>query len=127
MGTVTTMEILYFDSCPSWRRTEEDVQRVIADAGIEDRTSVQLVEVKTDEEAQRLRFLGSPTVRVDGTDVDPSAVGATTFGLQCRVYEHEGRLQGSPPAEWIRMALGLTPEAGSTSGSGSPAGCCSCG
>jgi hypothetical protein len=121
-----TIEILYFDSCPSWRRTEEDVRRVIADAGLEERTSVRLVEVKTDDDAQRLRFLGSPTVRVDGTDVDRSAVGATTFGLQCRVYEYDGRLSGTPPPEWIRIALGLAPAAGSASGSSSPPGCCSC-
>jgi len=123
---VTTIEILYFDSCPSWRRTEEDVWRVIADAGLEERTSMHFVEVRTDDEAQRLRFLGSPTVRVDGTDVDRSAVGTTTFGLQCRVYEHEGRLRGTPPQEWIRIALGLTLAAGSASGSSSPPGCCSC-
>jgi hypothetical protein len=126
MVAVTTIEILYFDSCPRWRRTEEDVHRVIADAGIEERTSVRLVQVKTDDDAQRLRFLGSPTVRVDGVDVDPSALGATTFGLQCRVYEHEGRLQGSPPEEWIRAALGLGAATGSASGSSSPPGCCSC-
>ena len=123
---MTTIEILYFDGCPGWRRTEEDVRRVVADAGLEERTSVRLVEVKTADDAQHLRFLGSPTVRVEGTDVDPSAVGATSFGLQCRVYEHEGRLQGSPPEEWIRAALGLTPAAGSASGSSSPPGCCSC-
>ncbi len=120
------IEILYFESCPTWRRTEDDVRRIVADACLEERTSVRLVPVGTDDEAQRLRFLGSPTVRVDGTDVDPSAAGATSFGLQCRVYEHEGRLRGSPPQEWIRTALGLAPTAGSTSGSSSPPGCCSC-
>ncbi len=102
------------------------MRRVIADAGLEERTSVRLVQVKTDDEAQRLRFLGSPTVRVDGTDVDPSAVGATTFGLQCRVYEHDGRLSGTPPREWIRVGLGLAPAAGSASSSSPPPGGCSC-
>jgi hypothetical protein len=99
-----TIEILYFDGCPTWERTIDDVRRILREARLEAR--VELVRVTTDEEASRLRFLGSPTVRVDGVDVDRSSANATTFGLQCRVYEAEGRLMGSPPASFIRNALG---------------------
>jgi hypothetical protein len=102
---VMKVEILYFGSCPSWRRTVEDVQRLLAEGHLE--ADVQLVAVSTDDDARRLRLLGSPTVRVDGVDVDPAAEGATTFGMQCRIYEHEGRLAPSPPASMIRAALGL--------------------
>jgi hypothetical protein len=104
---MNNIDILYFDSCPNWRRTEEDVRRLLSVAHLEGRASVRLVPVRTDVEAQRLRFLGSPTVRVDGDDVDLSTGNATTFGLQCRVYERLGSLVGSPPTEWIRAALGL--------------------
>jgi len=109
---MNNVDILYFDSCPHWRRTEEDVRRVLSEAHLEGRASVRLVPVRTDGEAKRLRFLGSPTVRVDGDDVDLSAGNATTFGLQCRVYESGGTLVGSPPADWIRAALGFPPGTG---------------
>jgi hypothetical protein len=109
---MNTIDILYFDPCPNWRRTEEDVRRILSEAHLEGRASVRLVPISTEREAQRLRFLGSPTVRVDGEDVDLSARDATAFGLQCRVYESGGTLVGSPPAEWIRAALGFAPRTG---------------
>ena len=104
---MNNIDILYFDSCPNWRRTERDVRRVLSETHLEGRASVRLVPVSTEGEAKRLRFLGSPTVRVDGHDVDLSARAATAFGLQCRVYENAGTLVGSPPVEWIRAALGV--------------------
>lgn len=99
------IDVLYFESCPVWQRTARDVRRILAEAHLEADAEVRLVTVATEEDAQRLRFLGSPTVRVDDVDVDPEGGGATTFGLQCRVYEHNGRLQPSPPGAWIRTAL----------------------
>ena len=100
------IDILYFDGCPTWRQAAEDVQRVLRDARMEGAVQVQLVAIATEEEARRLRFLGSPTVRVNGSDVDPAVRNATTFGLQCRLYKYRGRLEASPPTDWIRAALG---------------------
>jgi hypothetical protein len=61
--------------------------------------------VETPEEAESEHFLGSPTVRVDGDDVDPTANGREEFGLECRLYRTEEGLVGTPPEEWIRAAL----------------------
>lgn len=59
----------------------------------------------TTEQAEQARFLGSPTVRINGVDVDGSAVGRTDYGLKCRLYvTPEGR-QHAPPEAWIRAAL----------------------
>jgi hypothetical protein len=58
------IEILYFDGCPTYGAAEKTVGGVLAEQGIEVR--VELVAVNTDEEAQRLRFPGSPTIRMDG-------------------------------------------------------------
>jgi hypothetical protein len=60
-------------------------------------------------EAVRKRFLGSPTVHVDGLDVEPDAVTRDDYGLQCRVYWHDGRLEGAPPSRWIAAALEAGP------------------
>ena len=61
------VELLYFDGCPSYRNAEEDLRRVHAEEGVE--AEVELVEVNSDEEARRLRFAGSPTLRIDGRDL----------------------------------------------------------
>jgi hypothetical protein len=66
---------------------------------------VQLVRVADDDQARRLRFLGSPTVRVNGADVDPTVAGREDYGLQCRVYATGGRLEGAPSVDWIAAAL----------------------
>jgi hypothetical protein len=53
----------------------------------------------------RLRFLGSPTVRVDGRDVEPGADERDEFALACRVYRTQDGLRGQPDPEWITAAL----------------------
>jgi hypothetical protein len=52
------------------------------------------------ETAQRLKFLGSPTVRVNGIDIEPAAQSQTEFGLMCRRYAG-----GVPSNELIRAAV----------------------
>jgi hypothetical protein len=52
-----------------------------------------------------MRFLGSPSIRIDGRDVEPSARLSNQFGMMCRTYTNAGRRAGVPPTEWIRAAL----------------------
>lgn len=96
------IEILYFDECPSYLTAEETLRGVIAEQAIE--TRVELVAVNTDEEAQRRRFPGSPTIRVDDRDLFPVAerVG---YALGCRMYAAPEGLKCSPTAEMVRAAL----------------------
>lgn len=103
------IDILYFESCPGWRAAEQRVRQVLLDAGLDEAVSVRMVPVETEEDAQAHRFLGSPTVRIDGDDVDPAAARQTSFGLQCRLYDSNGRLGGLPPEHLIRAALGVEP------------------
>jgi hypothetical protein len=58
---------------------------------------------------QRLRFLGSPTVRVDGRDVEPGADLREDFGLKCRLYRTEDGLTGTPAEEWLLAAIRADP------------------
>jgi hypothetical protein len=67
-------------------------------------TLIELVAVNTDEEARRLRFAGSPTVRVDGKDLFP-AREREDWRLGCRVYVTPEGLKGSPTTEMLRKAL----------------------
>lgn len=100
-GRVPVIELLYFDGCPSHERLLPTVQRVADEAGAE----LQLRAVETLEAAETERFLGSPTLRVDGVDVEPAASERTDFGLKCRIYRSEEGQSGVPPEAWIRAAL----------------------
>jgi hypothetical protein len=57
------------------------------------------------DEAQRERFLGSPTVRVNGRDVDPTAHTRRDYGLSCRLYASPDGLRGTPADEWVLTML----------------------
>ena len=93
------VELLYFDGCPSYERLLPRLSELAAGA------EVELRRVESIEAAERERFLGSPTVRVDGVDVDPAAASREDFGLKCRLYRSGDGTSGLPPEEWIRDAL----------------------
>ncbi|MHB8659534.1 MAG: DF family (seleno)protein [Solirubrobacteraceae bacterium] len=97
-----TVELLYFEGCPNVEAARALVQDVAADEGIT--PDVRLVEV-TPEDAERLRFLGSPSVRVNGHDVEPGADLRETFVFACRVYRTPTNFSGQPAREWVRAAL----------------------
>jgi hypothetical protein len=71
----------------------------------DDNAEIALRRIDTQEEAERERFLGSPTVRVDGRDIEPMAVDRRDFGLQCRLYRSDAGLSGLPPEDLMRTAL----------------------
>jgi hypothetical protein len=96
-----TVELLYFDGCPSYEQLLPRLSELASTAGAE----LVLRRVETRADAERERFLGSPTVRVDGRDVDPEAAQRTDFGLKCRLYRWDSRQAGTPPEEWITRAL----------------------
>jgi hypothetical protein len=76
------VEVLYFDGCPTYRVAEKTLRGVLAQEDVE--AEVELVAVNSDEEVQRLRFPGSPTIRVDGEDLFPCRRGrGTRLGAGC--------------------------------------------
>lgn len=97
------VEILYFEGCPNYEETPALVERVAAELGIE--PQIRLVEVPDPESAERLRFLGSPTVRVAGVDVEPHADERRDYVQACRVYRTDTGFSGQPQQSWIRDAL----------------------
>ena len=97
------VEILYFDGCPNHEPARALVEQVAAELGLQ--PEIELVEVADADTARQLRFLGSPSVRVDGRDIEPGADERSDFVLSCRVYRSERGLVGQPEADWIRSAL----------------------
>jgi hypothetical protein len=100
----TRVEVLYFDDCPNHEELLRRLRRLLADHDID--ADLVTTRVDSDDDARRLRFLGSPTVRVNGRDVDPTAVDRTEFGLQCRLYRAlDGTVSGAPTDTLILDAL----------------------
>jgi len=92
------IEILYVPGCPNYQPTFERLQAVLASEAV--KTGIQGIRVTTEVEAKALLFPGSPTVRVNGEDVEPHLTSAPS--LACRLYENRS---GIPPEELLRTAI----------------------
>lgn len=120
------VEVLYFDGCPHFETFLPHLRELLAEHGIT--APVTLTRVDGDGDAQALRFLGSPTVRVGGIDVEPAAAerhpltalrhdadddarrgsydADAGYGMQCRLYATtDGGTIGTPRDQWILDAL----------------------
>jgi hypothetical protein len=113
----TKVEILYFDGCPSYKEAEKTVRSILVEEDVE--ADVELVSVNTDEEVERLRFPGSPTIRVDGRDLFPSGTRERGYWrLGCRVYATPDGLKSCPTEEMLRDALARQDPRAEARGSG---------
>jgi hypothetical protein len=97
------IELLYFDGCPSHEAFELRLRRLLVEAGLD--VQIHQRRVESDAAAQSERFLGSPTLRVVGVDIDPGAGDRSDYGLKCRLYLTAQGLRGAPPDEWVLDAL----------------------
>ncbi len=97
------VEILAREDCPNRGMAITVVERAVDDTGIP--AEIEVIDVTSNEEAQEHRLLGSPTVLVDGRDVDPDAKPDVEFTYDDRVYRTGRGLAGWPDPEWIRDAL----------------------
>lgn len=97
------IELWYIDDCPSHERFLPHLRALLDAAGVDE--AIHERRVVSDDDARAQRFLGSPTLRVDGVDVDPAANQRADYAMQCRLYPSGGGLRGTPPDEWILAAL----------------------
>jgi len=94
-----TIEILHFEGCPNHAHALQVVRDVLRDLRID--ASIREVEVKGAEDASRLRFFGSPTIQIDGMDIDPAVRGRSDYSFSCRMYGKTG----TPPRDLIERAI----------------------
>jgi len=92
--------LLYFDGCPNWQVADRRLAQLAAERPD---VTVSRRRVETAQEAERLRFGGSPTILVDGVDV--FAGPRTTVGLTCRLYVTPDGLAGAPTLDQLRAAI----------------------
>lgn len=97
------IEVLYFEGCPNHAPTVERVRQTLQSE--HETADVREVEVRTQEEAESLGFLGSPSVRINGLDIEPEVRSLKNYGLSCRTYLNGPTRSGMPSSELIRFAL----------------------
>ena len=97
------VEVLYFKGCPNHLPTVKRVRETLHGMGLHD--EVREIEVDTYEKAEASGFLGSPSVRINGVDIEPSAREAKMFGLTCRTYIDGATRTGLPSRELISAAI----------------------
>ncbi len=99
------VELLWWEGCPSTEKALEDLREALAAEGL-DPDAIDVRAISSDEEAERERFPGSPTIRIDGRDVQPEVAAESPPALTCRLYFLEdGRPSPLPSREMIRRAV----------------------
>lgn len=97
------VQLFYFDNCPSYRKALEHLDQAMQAEGVHGQT--ELIPVMDDGDAQAKCFIGSPTIRIDGVDVEGPEADARGYAFGCRVYAADGKLMGWPSVAQIRKAL----------------------
>ena len=97
------VELLYWEGCPSYPEALDLLRDALAERGVE--REVEVREVRTQAEAEELQFPGSPTIRVDGRDIDEAGAREQP-ALTCRIYHlPDGRVSPVPTRDQLLEAL----------------------
>jgi len=97
------IELLWFHGCPNHEAARAMIDEAVTELWTEAR--VITIEVPDEEAGERTRFPGSPTIRVDGIDIDPGFEDCEDCTPRCRVYATSAGLRGLPEREWLMTVL----------------------
>lgn len=97
------IQLIYYEKCPSFKYTLKNLQDTIIEEKIND--SIHTIKISNLQEAKNLNVPGSPTVRINNKDIDPSFKKTTSYSLRCRSYSYDGKVMGWPGKDMIRKAL----------------------
>ena len=101
--TAPRVELLWWEGCPSTEKARDLLAEVMSAHGL-DPSMIEMREIETDADAERERFVGSPTIRVGGIEVAPEE--DEPLGLTCRVYRtRDGRTSPVPDPRDIQAAI----------------------
>ena len=97
------VELFYIAGCPNYREAARLLRETFLECGFRDEVSE--IEVTDSAQAQALAFIGSPSIRIGGEDIEPMASQLRHYGLSCRTYLVSGKLVGVPPLDMVRAAI----------------------
>ncbi len=97
------IEFLWFDDCPNHESARALLDAVLADRGIA--AGVKAVNVPDLAIGERVKFPGSPTIRINGADIEPGYRDSGDYTPRCRIYATTDGLRGIPERAWIEAAV----------------------
>lgn len=100
-----TLELLYLAGCPHHCEAVDLVNSVLEAEGIP--AEVRQVLIRNREDADTHSFPGSPTLRVNGQDIERISTNRLSIGFACRTYVVDGKMLGVPPRSWLEEAVRL--------------------
>ncbi len=95
------IDFCYFDGCASWQAGLKNLRQALQNEGLD--AEIKLVKVEDDEQANHLKFLGSPSFRSHGLDWWPEE--RTSFSLSCRLYRTPQGLKGFPTVQMLEEKI----------------------
>ena len=98
------IELLWFEDCPNHEAAERILTEVLADLGLD--VPIDRIEVPDVETGNHVVFPGSPTIRVNGIDVEP---GWEVCTPRCRLYMTTDGLKGVSERQWVEAAIKAAP------------------
>ncbi len=99
------IELLYFDNCSSWQTALNNLKVALTELGIA--AHIRIDKVTDDRQAESLKFLGSPSIRVRGVDLWPEE--REIYAMGCRIYSTLAGLKGWPTVEMFKEKLERLP------------------
>jgi len=98
------IEFLHTEDCHVWRKALPLLEEVMKEVGIKDK--IDVITIKTQQDAEKHKFSGSPTIKINSEDIDPMAKKVTKYSpASCRPYFYKGKFHDYPPKEIIIEAL----------------------
>ena len=100
---VVKIDILFIKGCPGYLLTKKYIEEIVFDEAVD--AKVSLIQIDNDEDAGKLHFIGSPTVRVEGKDIDEDFKDNKDYGVKSRLYHIEGNPFDHPSKNMLRDAI----------------------
>ena len=97
------IELLWFEGCPNHEQLEALVRGVLAEESVE--SEIERIQVEDEEAGKAVCFPGSPTIRINGRDVEPGWEPCEDCAPRCRIYPTTLGLRPLPEWRWIVEAV----------------------
>ena len=99
------IELLWFEDCPNHELAESMLRDVLGEVGVV--ATIERIEVADEATGIATVFPGSPTIRINGRDVEPGWTDCEDCTPRCRLYATSEGLRGLPERQWIMDAVRL--------------------
>lgn len=97
------VELLWFEDCPNHPAARTMLRELLDEIAVG--TTIDDIDATDPAVAERHRFPGSPTIRIDGRDADPSFQDPGDYAPRCRLYWTPEGMRRLPERAWVQAAL----------------------